>query len=202
MDLQALNEKLSKATPQEIISYALSIAKKPIITTNFSSFSASILHAVVTEQPDIDVVWVDTGYNTPQTYKYAVNLIERFQLNIHSYVPKQSVAHRNVVLGIPTIDDPKHAEFTQQVKLEPFKRAMDIHQPDVWFTNLRKGQTAFRNSIDVLSYSKDGVLKVSPFYHYSDEEVQAYLDTYDLPNEARYFDPTKQFANRECGLHA
>lgn len=202
MDLQALNEKLSKATPQEIISYALSIAKKPIITTNFSSFSASILHAVVTEQPDIDVVWVDTGYNTPQTYKYAVNLIERLQLNIHSYVPKQSVAHRNVVLGIPTIDDPKHAEFTQQVKLEPFKRAMDIHQPDVWFTNLRKGQTAFRNSIDVLSYSKDGVLKVSPFYHYSDEEVQAYLDTYDLPNEARYFDPTKQFANRECGLHA
>lgn len=202
MDLHALNEKLSKATPQEIISYALSIAKKPIITTNFSSFSASILHAVVTEQPDIDVVWVDTGYNTPQTYKYAVNLIERLQLNIHSYVPKQSVAHRNVVLGIPTIDDPKHAEFTQQVKLEPFKRAMDIHQPDVWFTNLRKGQTAFRNSIDVLSYSKDGVLKVSPFYHYSDEEVQAYLDTYDLPNEARYFDPTKQFANRECGLHA
>lgn len=157
---------------------------------------------MVTEQPDIDVVWVDTGYNTPQTYKYAVNLIERLQLNIHSYVPKQSVAHRNVVLGIPTIDDPKHAEFTQQVKLEPFKRAMDIHQPDVWFTNLRKGQTAFRNSIDVLSYSKDGVLKVSPFYHYSDEEVQAYLDTYDLPNEARYFDPTKQFANRECGLHA
>lgn len=202
MDLHALNEKLSKATPQEIISYALSIAKKPIITTNFSSFSASILHAVVTEQPDIDVVWVDTGYNTPQTYKYAVNLIERLQLNIHSYVPKQSVAHRNVVLGIPTIDDPKHAEFTQQVKLEPFKRAMDSHQPDVWFTNLRKGQTAFRNSIDVLSYSKDGVLKVSPFYHYSDEEVQAYLDTYDLPNEARYFDPTKQFANRECGLHA
>lgn len=202
MDLQALNEKLSKATPQEIISYALSIAKKPIITTNFSSFSASILHAVVTEKPDIDVVWVDTGYNTPQTYKYAVNLIERLRLNIHSYVPKQSVAHRNVVLGIPTIDDPKHAEFTQQVKLEPFKRAMDIHQPDVWFTNLRKGQTAFRNSIDVLSYSKDGVLKVSPFYHYSDEEVQAYLDTYDLPNEARYFDPTKQFANRECGLHA
>ncbi|MEN8666264.1 MAG: phosphoadenosine phosphosulfate reductase family protein [Flavobacteriaceae bacterium] len=201
MDLQALNKKLSKATPQEIISYALSIGKKPVITTNFSPFSASILHAVTTAQPEIEVVWVDTGYNTPQTYKYAVNLIERLQLNIHSYVPKQSVAHRDAVLGIPNVDDPKHVEFTQQVKLEPFKRAMDIHQPDVWFTNLRKGQTAFRDSIDVLSYSKDGVLKVSPFYYYSDEEVQAYLDTYDLPNETRYFDPTKQLANRECGLH-
>lgn len=201
MDLQALNKKLSKATPQEIISYALSIAKKPVITTNFGPFSASILHAVTTAQPEIEVVWVDTGYNTPQTYKYAVNLIERLQLNIHSYVPKQSVAHRDAVLGIPNIDDPKHVEFTQQVKLEPFKRAMDIHQPDVWFTNLRKGQTAFRDSIDVFSYSKDGVLKVSPFYYYSDEEVQAYLDTYDLPNETRYFDPTKQLANRECGLH-
>ena len=63
-------------------------------------------------------------------------------------MPKQTAAHRDVFLGLPSIDDPRHKEFTEQVKLEPFKRAMKIHKPDVWFTNLRKGQTAFRDYID------------------------------------------------------
>ena len=88
------------------------------------------------------------------------------------------------------------------LKLEPFKRAMKEHQPEVWFTNLRKNQTAFRNSIDVVSLSADGIIKVSPFYNYSDEELDAYLEAHNIPNESRYYDPTKVLENRECGLHA
>ena len=78
---------------------------------------------------------------------------------------------------------------------------MKEHQPDVWFTNIRKGQTAFRNSLDILSLSKDGILKVSPFYNWSDEQLEEYLRKNDLPNETKYFDPTKVLQNRECGLH-
>ena len=78
---------------------------------------------------------------------------------------------------------------------------MEEHQPEIWFTNLRKGQTAFRNSIGVLSFSKDGILKVSPFYHWSDEDLDKYLEEHNLPNEFKYFDPTKVESNRECGLH-
>lgn len=102
---------------------------------------------------------------------------------------------------MPSIDDAKHALFTEQVKLEPFARAMKEHQPDIWFTNLRKGQTAFRNSIDIVSQSKDGILKVSPFYYWSDTELDTYLDKKGLPNEFNYFDPTKVESTRECGLH-
>ena len=91
-------------------------------------------------------------------------------------MPKQTTAHRDAVMGIPQIDDPRHALFTEQVKLEPFNRAMQEHKPDVWFTNLRSGQTAFRSSIDIVSLSKDGVLKVSPFYHWSDEKLDVYLE--------------------------
>jgi phosphoadenosine phosphosulfate reductase len=78
---------------------------------------------------------------------------------------------------------------------------MAEHQPDVWFTNLRKGQTAFRNSIDIVSKSKDGILKVSPFYNWTDEELDVYLIENNLPNEFTYLYPTKVESNRECGLH-
>ncbi len=67
---------------------------------------------------------------------------------------------------------------------------MTEHQPDVWFTNLRKGQTAFRDSIDIVSQDKNGVIKVSPFYNWTDEELDVYLEENNLPNEFTYFDPT------------
>ena len=160
------------------------------------------MHAVTQVNPEIDVIWCDTGYNTPQTYRHAQELIERLDLQIHLYVPAQSVAFRDALMGIPGVDDPMHNLFTEQVKLEPFRRAMATHRPDLWFTNLRLGQTAFRDSIDILSRSKDGLLKVSPFYHWSDADLDRYLDLHDLPNEFTYFDPTKVLENRECGLHS
>lgn len=199
--IEGVNKRLKEASPKEIIQWALSIAERPVVTTNFRPYEGAILHAVTSELKEINVLWCDTGYNTPQTYKHAEELIDVLALNIKLYVPKQTVAHRNVILGIPTIDNPRHQIFSEQVKLEPFQRAMEEHQPDVWFTNLRKGQTAFRDNINIVSKSKNGVLKVSPFYYWSDEELDAYLIENDIPNEFVYFDPTKVESNRECGIH-
>ncbi|WP_396636994.1 phosphoadenosine phosphosulfate reductase family protein [Maribacter sp. R77961] len=200
-DIAKLNVQFKGIPPEEIISWAIAHAKKAVVTTNFRPYEVAILNAVSQVKQDIPVVWCDTGYNTPNTYKHAEELITRLNLNIDLYVPKQTTAHRDAVMGIPQIDDERHALFTEQVKLEPFKRAMAAHKPDVWFTNLRKGQTAHRNSLDILSLSKDGVLKVSPFYHWADTHLDVYLKHYNLPNEHKYFDPTKVLENRECGLH-
>ncbi|MEM8764941.1 MAG: phosphoadenosine phosphosulfate reductase family protein [Bacteroidota bacterium] len=199
--IEGWNLRLKEATPEEIVTFAVKEAKSPLVTTNFRPYEVNILHAVTQVSPAIKVIWCDTGYNTPQTYKHAENLIESLALNIKLYVPKQTAAHRDALMGIPQIDDPLHKTFTEQVKLEPFKRAMAEHQPDVWFTNLRKGQTALRDSLDIFSLGSDGVLKVSPFYHWSDAQLDAYLKEHELPNEHKYFDPTKVLENRECGLH-
>ena len=201
MNIELINEELKDASPEEIVIWALKIAKKPVITTNFRPYEGAILNVVTEQYPSIDVLWCDTGYNTTQTYKHATELIDTLGLNIDLFVPKQTTAYRDHVIGVPAVDDPLHEVFTQQVKLEPFQRAMAKHNPDVWFTNLRKGQTAFRDSIGIVSKSQDGIIKVSPFYNFSDAELDAYLISKNLPNEFRYFDPTKVEATRECGLH-
>ena len=196
-----LNVQFKGIPPEEIISWAIQYAKNPVVTTNFRPYEVAILHAVTDVQRNIPVIWCDTGYNTPNTYQHAEELIYRLGLKISLYVPRQTSSHRDAVMGIPGIDDPRHTEFTEQVKLEPFRRAMSEHRPDVWFTNLRKGQTALRDTLDILSLSKDGVLKVSPFYHWNDAQLDVYLRERNLPNEHKYFDPTKVLENRECGLH-
>ena len=202
MNLETINKELANKPPEEIILWGLSLAKKPVLTTNFRPYESAILHAVSKLSSQIKVIWCDTGYNTPQTYKHADQLIKQLKLNIEIYVPKQSVAYRDVIMGIPEIGDENHQLFSNQVKLEPFKRAMKANQPDVWFTNLRKGQTAFRDSIDVVSMDKNGAIKICPFYNWSDSDLDSYLKENQLTNEFKYYDPTKVLGTRECGIHS
>lgn len=200
MKLEEMNKELRNKHPKEIIAWAIEQGKNPVLTTNFSPYEATILHAVSTQKKDIPVIWCDSGYNTRETYLHAERTIKQLGLNIDLYVPKQTVAHRNVTLGIPEIDTPAHDEFTRQVKLEPFARAMAHHQPDVWFTNLRKDQTAFRAGLDIVTEA-NGILKIAPFFYWTSEELDGYLTENNLETEVKYYDPTKALANRECGLH-
>jgi phosphoadenosine phosphosulfate reductase len=202
INIDQANQDLQGKTPEEIVAWALKDAKNPIITTNFRPYESAILHLVAKQRPDITVLWVDSGYNTDATYKFANKVIEDLNLNVVTYIPQQTRAHRDVTLGgIPGVDDPKHEIFTEQVKLEPFGRALTELQPDVWFNAIRKDQTEFRQGLDVLSQSKSGVLKVAPLFYKTDADLDVYLEENNLPNEFDYFDPTKVEEHRECGLH-
>jgi len=202
LDLSKINKELEHESPEKIITWALSTSKCPVLTTNFGPYEASIIYACIKYKPDITIIWCDSGYNTRETYRHADELITRFSLNISIYHPVRSAAHRNAMIGsIPRIDDPIHEEFTEEVKLEPFRRAMREHKADLWLNNIRKGQTEFRDSLDVASYSSTGVLKISPFFYWEDDKLTEYLLSHSLPNETSYFDPTKVLENRECGLH-
>jgi phosphoadenosine phosphosulfate reductase len=199
--LEHLNAQFRGIPTEEIIAWALDYARRPVLTTNFGPYSSSILHAVTAIKEDVPVIWCDTGYNTAATYRHADKVMNLLRLNMKIYVPQQTRSRRDVLLGQPSVEDPLHREFTEQVKLEPFRRAMAEHQPDVWFTNIRKGQTSFRDTLDILSFSKEGILKVSPFYYWNDKQLVAYLKQNNLPNELDYFDPTKVLGHRECGIH-
>ena len=201
IDIEAENKRLRKKTPIEIIEWAISLSEKRVVTTSFGTYSAVLLSTINKMDKKMNVLWCDTGYNNHQTYKHANSLIEDYKLNISIYTPKQTRGYIDVTLGLPTVDDPKHEDFTELVKLEPFRRALEEHQPEVWFTNIRVRQTELRDSKDILSYSNDGILKVSPFYYWSDEELDDYLIKNNLPKNPDYFDPVKALQSRECGIH-
>ncbi len=156
-------------------------------------------------QPGIPVLWVDHGYNRPATYLHAEDLRRRLGLDIRAYLPRMTVAHRDAVHGpIPTTgDEAALKQFSAVMKLEPFQRGMRDLAPTVWITALRKVQNPNRAGLDVVSADANfGSLKVSPFFHWTDAQMEAYLAEHGLPNEWDYFDPAKADEKRECGLHA
>ncbi len=204
IDLPAINQQLRHASAQAIIQWALSLQKKTIVTTNFGPHEAAILHLVSQQAPALPVICVDHGYNTEASYRFADTLSKRLALKMHYYTPRVSAKRRQTLYGgIPDIEATHdHDEFTREVKLEPFARAMAEFAPEVWLTAIRKEQTAFRDSLDIVTTDiNTGIIKVAPVFYWSELDLEEYLVEHDLPIEEDYFDPTKVLKDRECGLH-
>ncbi|HEY9171517.1 MAG TPA: phosphoadenosine phosphosulfate reductase family protein [Verrucomicrobiae bacterium] len=204
--ISAVNDRLRFQSPLEIVRWAIAQSGgRAVISTNFRPYEAVLLHLCVQVQPDIPVLWVDHGYNRPATYRHAEELRHRLKLNLKTYLPKLSAAHRDAVYGpIPTPEDEAGLkQFSALMKLEPFQRGMRELAPAVWLTALRKVQNPHRAGLDIVSHDANfGTLKVNPVFYWSDAEMEAYLKQHDLPNEWDYFDPAKADEKRECGLHA
>ena len=202
LDLVSLNAELRHKTPQDIIAWALSLNKKTVMTTSFGFNSAVSLHMLSNISPSTPVVWVDSGYNVKDAYLVADQLTNNLGLNLKIYNPLISAERRNALMGgIPTVDEAHFEEFTRQVKLEPFSRALKELQPDIWITGIQKDETEFRQSLDILSMDSRGILKVAPIFYWTEKQVENYMTTHALPTCKHYFDPTKVHEHRECGLH-
>ena len=196
-------EHLSGASPEEIIRWAIGVGgDRTIVSTHFGPYEAAILHLCASAWPEIPVVWVDTGYNTEYTYDFAKLLTARLGLNLKVYTPTMSPMQREELKGsVDPFDEESVQALAEEVKLEPFRRALSDLCPAVWLTAIRREQTPFRQTLDVVSQVPGGPLKVAPFFHLTESDMARLLREHDLPDERRYYDPTKVLRNRECGLH-
>ena len=174
LDLAQVNARWGRDA-SALVEWAVGLGQPTIVTTNFRPFEAVILHLVTRANPQVPVVWMDNGYNTEATYRFADEVTKQLGLNLKIYLPRRSRAHREAVEGAtPALHDPRHAAFTAEVKLEPFARAL---------------------------HETDGLTKVAPLLHWSSKDLHEYCVKHGLPNNFDYVDPTKGEDNRECGLH-
>jgi phosphoadenosine phosphosulfate reductase len=207
--IAAWNAELAGKSPSEITRWAGELAAKlggpVIVSTNFRPYEAVVLHLATRAKADIPVLWVDHGYNRPATYRHAEELRKRLGLNLMAYLPKITAAHRDALEGpLPLPEDEEALKtFSAAMKLEPFRRGMKELSPAVWITALRKVQNPNRAGLNIVSEDTNfDSVKVSPVFHLSDADMEAYLAEHGLPNEWDYFDPAKADEKRECGLHA
>ncbi|MET0377923.1 MAG: phosphoadenosine phosphosulfate reductase family protein [Spongiibacteraceae bacterium] len=204
LDLAKINADLKGRPAEDIVRWALGLGKRAFTSTSFSPNSGVMLQLVSRIDPGVPIVWVDSGYNMPDAYQVAEALIEKLHLNMHVYNPLMSAERRNALMGgIPHPDDNPdlHREFTRQVKLEPFQRALADLKPEVWLTGIRRDETEFRKTLDIVSIDDRGLLRVAPLFYWSEQEVADYMRSHNLPTCQHYFDPTKINSDAECGLH-
>lgn len=199
-----INSTLREKSPVQIAEWALGQAKRPIVSTSFGPHAAATLHLVTRIKSDVPVIWIDTGWNTADTYRHADSMSRLLDLDLRVYAPDVTRARFEAIFGgTPSPDSPhRHDAFARDMKLRPFERALSDLRPDVWVTGIRREETNWRQSKDVVTNGPGSVLKVAPFFEKTEHEVESYMHLHRLPfGDPAYHDSTKTFPRRECGLH-
>jgi len=201
LDFSRANAELGN-DPDRLTAWALGLGKRAFCSSSFGPFSAVTLHMATRVQPDIPVVWIDSGYGTRAMYRFVDEVAALLKLNLHIVRPRRSRSHREAADGpLPEVGSPGHAAFTEEVKLEPFDRAIRELKAELWITGIRAEETDERARTEPVTLARDGIIKVAPVLRWNSRQMHEYLKRHHLPNNFDYFDPTKVEDRRECGLH-
>lgn len=183
MSAARFSEQHHDDSAEEVIRSAVSrFGSRPVLTTSFGIQSAVLLHMTSRIRPDIPVVWIDTGYLPAETYRYADDLMKRFDLNLHVYQSEISPARMEAIHGrLWERPEPEALDtYHRMRKVQPLQRAFRDLRAKIWITGVRSSQTDFRSGLD--RAVRHGVMcKIHPLLHWTDEDVERYFREWDLP---------------------
>jgi phosphoadenosine phosphosulfate reductase len=141
-----------------------------------------MLHLVTSIVPDIPVIWIDTGYLPPETYRFAEELTERLRLNLKVYQSPMSPARMEALHGkLWERQDLESLNLYDKIrKVEPMQRALEELNATAWLAGLRKTQTEHRQSLQFVNL-QGKIYKILPILRWSAKQVYEYLTVHDLP---------------------
>ncbi len=182
LDLDAASSALDGAGAEHIVRWAAeTFAGRLAVSSSFGAQSAVMLHLVSRHAPGTPVIFVDTGYLFEETYRFAAELTERFDLDVRVYAPRLSAAYQEALYGkLWEKGEEGIRRYLQLNKVEPMRRALEEVDPLAWLAGLRADQTEHRRALRVVD-EQDGRIKVHPILRWSDADVEAYMERHGLP---------------------
>ncbi len=190
LDLSALNQTFDQAPATDLIEWAAeTFGSQLVMSTSFGIQAAVMLGLVTHVIPNIPVIWVDTGYLPPETYRFAEQLTQRLSLNLKVYQSPVSPARMEALHGrLWEGSVEAFNRYDQLRKVEPMQRALKELNATAWLTGLRAKQTDFRKTLDRIGKQAVGQgalattrYKVLPILHWSAKDVYDYLNDHNLP---------------------
>jgi phosphoadenosine phosphosulfate reductase len=217
-------EQLEQATASDRIRWAhAKYGSGLVLTTSFGIQSAVMLHLVTQIIPEIPVVFIDTGYLFPETYRFAHDLAKRLKLNLKKYRADMSAAEQEALFGRLWEQGPNAlSRYNFLNKVEPMERAVRELGATAWLAGLRREQATSRQNLRVVQ-GQNRTVKIHPILDWTNREIHHYLKKFDLPYhplweegyvsvgdwhstsklEAGMTEEQTRFGGvkRECGLH-
>ncbi len=148
------------------------------LVSSFGSESAVLLHMIAQINPATTVLFNETGMLFSETLEYQKSLSRELGLT-------------NVRLIRPTLQelgklDPKndlHKSDTDGCcslrKVKPLQRALVPYA--AWITGRKRYQTKDRTNLSFREYDDAHRVKINPLADWTREDVQAYLDHFEIP---------------------
>lgn len=145
-----------------------------------SSMADGVLsHLASRVAPGVDVIFLDTGLHVPQTLQVRDEVAARMPVRVLSIQPVQTVGQQDGAHGARLFERDPDACCAMR-KVEPLERALAGY--DAWAAGVRRGETAARANVREVDYEVSrGKVKVAPLARWTDADVAAYIERYDIP---------------------
>ncbi|MEM8549161.1 MAG: phosphoadenylyl-sulfate reductase [Verrucomicrobiota bacterium] len=182
LDLKRENESQDALPAAERIRWAhQEWGERLVMSTSFGVQSAVLLHLASTVVPGIPVIFVDTGYLFPETYRFADELTRRLDLNLKTYMPLRTPAQQEALEGKRwEMDDAALEAYNFENKVEPMNRALTELGYQAWISGLRRVQSSTREHLRPVE-RQNQTFKVYPIIDWNDRDIYEYLTANNLP---------------------
>ncbi len=148
-----------------------------VVSSSFGAESAILLHMVSRVDPDTPVIFMDTGKLFPETIEYRNQLTELLGLsNIQIVNPDETALQEQDPDG--DLWKSSTDACCEIRKVKPFDTAIEKYMAVI--TGRKRYQATTRTQLEVIEH--DGKqFKVNPVATWNVEQLQAYMETYNLP---------------------
>lgn len=135
-----------------------------------SSFQNGVIIDVATKvDPNVEVVFLDTGFHFPETLEFLESVRERYQLQLSVLLPGDGA--EAWPCGTAAC-----CEFR---KVKPLKQFLKSRK--AWVTGLRRAETPTRARVPILGIDeKFQVIKINPLATWSDADLEQYIDEQNI----------------------
>src|SRR3954471_14263925 len=169
-----VNAELEGAPALDVVRWALAEFGDDIVVA--SSMQTAVLEDLVSRvRPGVPVVFLDTGYHFAETIGTRDAVGVAYPVKLIDITPRRTVAEQDADEG-PRLFERNPDRCCALRKVEPLERALAPYR--AWITGLRRAGSPSRASTPLVDWdAKRSIVKVNPIAAWSDEELEAYVET-------------------------
>jgi phosphoadenosine phosphosulfate reductase len=193
------------------------------VTCSFQAEDMLLTRLALDLDPNVPVLFLDTGYHFAETYEYRDRMAREWKMNLFNLLPELTVAQQESQFGILYQTAPD--QCCKMRKVEPLFKAVANYR--VWITGLRREQAKSRTALEEAAmFALPGgkqVLKLAPLAAWTMRDVWYGCEQLGIPLLSLYeqgyssigcepctmlpIDPNDPRSGRwagrkvECGIH-
>ena len=158
--------------------------KKMFATSSFQTHSIPMLHILSRIDPEIPILFINTGFHFPETLTFRDQIKDSLGLNL---IDVRSLVARNLQKDsggqFYFTSDPDYCCLINKTQpVEPF-----LAEYDVWINGIRGDQNANRRNMKIEQPAPFGSVRFHPMLDWSNKMIYDYIREHQLPKHPLEF---------------
>lgn len=168
LDLDRLSARFEQWSARDIVAWALGTFGSRLAVTA-SMADTVLVHLATSVDPDVEVVFLDTGFHFAETIATLRRAQSRYRLNLRVERPAADA---------PDVFEVGTEGCCAARKVALLDRA--LADKAAWMTGLRRSESDSRAATPIIGLDKRGLVKICPLATWDDATVDRYLADHDV----------------------